>query len=184
MRLHTTLEDLWPHYTTLEVVSGWPLDTFFWALTIAWSRLLARVWSGPKHNKVQTTERSIITLEEVDFCWDLLYMAATNPKPALIVWYIISYCCTRDCPLYPFRPISINAMAEAGGQPPLSLGKKIKQYKAYVKYSKEEVGGSNPGCEISSLRDGKLAGWSTASCVLALACWSCVSKKEIRRSLC
>ena len=25
-----------------------PLDTFFWALTISWSRLLARVWSGPK----------------------------------------------------------------------------------------------------------------------------------------
>jgi hypothetical protein len=24
-----------------------PLDTFFWALTISWSRLLARVWSGP-----------------------------------------------------------------------------------------------------------------------------------------
>ena len=27
---------------------GWPLDTFFWALTILWSRLWARVWSGPK----------------------------------------------------------------------------------------------------------------------------------------
>jgi hypothetical protein len=24
------------------------LDTFFWALTISWSRLLARVWSGPQ----------------------------------------------------------------------------------------------------------------------------------------
>ena len=36
--------------TTLYVfggVLGRPLDTFFWALTIAWSRLLARVWSGP-----------------------------------------------------------------------------------------------------------------------------------------
>jgi hypothetical protein len=28
-------------------VLGQPLDTFFWALTISWSRLLARVWSGP-----------------------------------------------------------------------------------------------------------------------------------------
>ena len=37
--------------TTLHGVGGvlgWPLDTFFWALTISWSRLLARVWSGPK----------------------------------------------------------------------------------------------------------------------------------------
>ena len=25
---------------------GWPLDTFFWALTISWSWLLAHVWSG------------------------------------------------------------------------------------------------------------------------------------------
>ena len=24
-------------------VSGWPLDTFFWALTISWAQLLARV---------------------------------------------------------------------------------------------------------------------------------------------
>ena len=29
---------------------------------------------------------------------------------------------------------------------------------------KEEVGGSNPGYEISSLLDGKLARWSIASC--------------------
>ena len=28
-------------------VLGRPLDTLFWALTISWSRLLARVWSGP-----------------------------------------------------------------------------------------------------------------------------------------
>ena len=28
-------------------VLGWPLDTIFWALTISWSRLLARVRSGP-----------------------------------------------------------------------------------------------------------------------------------------
>jgi hypothetical protein len=31
-------------------VLGRPLDTFFWALTISWSRLLARVYSGPKYN--------------------------------------------------------------------------------------------------------------------------------------
>ena len=31
----------------LEVCLGWPLHTLFWALTISWSRLLARVWRGP-----------------------------------------------------------------------------------------------------------------------------------------
>ena len=35
---------------------------------------------------------------------------------------------------------------------------------------KEEVGGSIPGCEISSLLDIRLARWSTASCALTLAC--------------
>jgi len=35
---------------------------------------------------------------------------------------------------------------------------------------KEEVGGSIPGCESSSLPDRKLARWSSASYALALAC--------------
>jgi hypothetical protein len=34
---------------------------------------------------------------------------------------------------------------------------------------KEEVDDLIPGCEISSLPDGKLAMWSTASCALTLA---------------
>jgi hypothetical protein len=29
------------------VLGQGPLDTFFWALTMSWSRLLAHVWSGP-----------------------------------------------------------------------------------------------------------------------------------------
>ena len=45
--LHTTLEGPWPQYMISEV-SGQPLHTFFWALPITWSRLLARVWSGPR----------------------------------------------------------------------------------------------------------------------------------------
>ena len=47
---------------------------------------------------------------------------------------------------------------------------------------KEEVGRSIPGCEISSLLDEKLATWSTASCALALACWSSLSKKEKKKN--
>jgi hypothetical protein len=41
---------------------------------------------------------------------------------------------------------------------------------------KEEVGGSIPNYEISSLPDRKLARWSIASCVLVLACRPPVSK--------
>ena len=39
--LRTTLEGPWPQNMILKVVLGWPLDAFFWALTISWSRLLA-----------------------------------------------------------------------------------------------------------------------------------------------
>jgi hypothetical protein len=45
---HTTLEGRWLHYMVLEVCWGQSLDTLFSALTISWSRTLARVWSGPK----------------------------------------------------------------------------------------------------------------------------------------
>ena len=46
---------------------------------------------------------------------------------------------------------------------------------------KEEVGGSNPGCEISSLLDGKLARWSTASCAWR---WpvSLLSQKKFKKN--
>jgi hypothetical protein len=43
---------------------------------------------------------------------------------------------------------------------------------------KREVGSSNPDCEMSSLPDGKLARWSTASCALALTCRPSVLKKR------
>ena len=47
-RSHMTSHFTWGSMTTLNDcggVLGWPLDTFFWALTISWSRLLAHVWS-------------------------------------------------------------------------------------------------------------------------------------------
>ena len=50
VRSHMTLHYTWESVTTLRHfggVLGRPVDTFFWALTILWSRLLARVWSGP-----------------------------------------------------------------------------------------------------------------------------------------
>jgi hypothetical protein len=46
---------------------------------------------------------------------------------------------------------------------------------------KEEVGGLNPGCEISSLSDEILATWSIASCALALACRLFVSQKKRKK---
>ena len=56
---HMTSHYTWGPVTTLHDVGGVlgrPLDTFSWALTIPWSRLLARVWSGPKctHGCVRT----------------------------------------------------------------------------------------------------------------------------------
>ena len=42
----------------------------------------------------------------------------------------------------------------------------------------EEVGGSIPGCEISSQLDKELARWSTASYALVLACRHSISTKK------
>ena len=50
-RSHTASNYTWESVTKLHdfggVLGRRPLDTFFWALTISWSRLLAHVWSGP-----------------------------------------------------------------------------------------------------------------------------------------
>jgi hypothetical protein len=46
---------------------------------------------------------------------------------------------------------------------------------------KKEVSGSIPGCEMSSLPNGKLAKWSSASCVLALTCRHSLSKKKEKK---
>jgi hypothetical protein len=49
-RSHIASHYTWKSMTTRHDVGGVlgpPLDTFFWALTISWSRLLACVWSGP-----------------------------------------------------------------------------------------------------------------------------------------
>jgi hypothetical protein len=45
--IHLRIRD---HTTWFEGVLGQPLNTFFWALTISWSQLLACAWSGPKGN--------------------------------------------------------------------------------------------------------------------------------------
>ena len=47
--LHTTLEGPWPHNMNLETCWDGLWTLSFWALTISWSQLLARVWSGPKY---------------------------------------------------------------------------------------------------------------------------------------
>jgi hypothetical protein len=50
-RSYTSSHYTWGSVTTLhdfEGALGQPLDTFFWALTISWSQLMACVWSGPK----------------------------------------------------------------------------------------------------------------------------------------
>ena len=46
---HMTSHYIWGFVTTLHAFGGllgWPWDTFFWALRISWSWLLACVWSG------------------------------------------------------------------------------------------------------------------------------------------
>ena len=56
---HMTSHYTWGSVTTLNGFGGGlgrPLDTFFWALTISWSRFLAHVWSIPKGHSTHEIE--------------------------------------------------------------------------------------------------------------------------------
>jgi hypothetical protein len=56
-RSHMNSHYTWGSVTTLHhfrSVLGQPLDTFSWALTTSWSRLLAHVWIDPNWNPVPT----------------------------------------------------------------------------------------------------------------------------------
>jgi hypothetical protein len=54
----TTVDLFYFFVMILEVSWDKPLDTFFWALTISWSRLLARVWHGPNSRPLHTRAKS------------------------------------------------------------------------------------------------------------------------------
>ena len=57
---HMTSHCTWGSVTTLHDfggILGRPSDTFCWALTIPWSRLLARVWTCPWGHFKHETER-------------------------------------------------------------------------------------------------------------------------------
>jgi len=67
--LHMASHYTWGPETTLrdcESVLRWPLDTFWGALTISWSRLLACVWSGPK---IWVTSTIVLLFDEVPNPW-------------------------------------------------------------------------------------------------------------------
>jgi hypothetical protein len=64
---HMASHYTWGFVTTLHDfggVLGRPLDTFFWGLTISWSRLLARVWSGPKTNKIWPSSTCPVSISD------------------------------------------------------------------------------------------------------------------------
>jgi hypothetical protein len=85
IQLHTTLEDPWPHYMILRGVLGWPLDTFFWALTFSWSLVLAHVWSGP-----YTPLKSSCTPVDICACNSNVHMQKffRTPPQDLHAWLI------------------------------------------------------------------------------------------------
>ena len=66
---HMVSDCNWRSVKTLHGFGGvfWrPLDTFFWALTISWSRLLARVWTGPKYFEVSVVHTLYVRIDSKD----------------------------------------------------------------------------------------------------------------------
>ena len=67
-RSHMTAHSTWGSVTTVHDVGGVlgrPLHTFFWAPTISWSRLLARVWSGPVDLELSD---DLMEIDEAQLC--------------------------------------------------------------------------------------------------------------------
>ena len=59
---HMTSHYTWGSMTTLHDfgdVLGRPLDTFIWALTMSWSRLSVRVWSGPYYDTIPISRMTV-----------------------------------------------------------------------------------------------------------------------------
>ena len=81
----------WGSVTTLhdfEGALGRPLDTFFWALTISWSRLLARVWSGP-HCGWHSMHQNATWINHKDFGKDhvlIIKLAPSIDKGHILIW--------------------------------------------------------------------------------------------------
>ena len=79
-RSHMTSHYTWESVTTLHDFGGVierPLNTFFWAQTISWSRLLARVWSDPKmHNMQFWAKRDLDPRQPLKIClsWACLHV--------------------------------------------------------------------------------------------------------------
>jgi hypothetical protein len=78
---HVTSHYTWGSVTRLHEfggVLGWPLHTFFWALTISRSQLLAHVWSGP-----------ILTLVHIHRCKRQFHKEASYKRTSLIYSFLI-----------------------------------------------------------------------------------------------
>ena len=89
------------HYTSESVttlhgfggVLGRPLDTLFWALTISWKRLLARVWSGPKEVlQLHTTNLKTSSSASNQWCpWTACFCCAWYVDAKLLGQYLFHW---------------------------------------------------------------------------------------------
>ena len=82
------------------------------------------------------------------------------------LWYLVS----RTVPSHVV--LHLLTIDHVWSETTLNYGMMVEKYPNL----KEEVAGSNLGCEISSLPNGVFARWSTASCALALTCLPYVSE--------
>jgi hypothetical protein len=90
-------------------VLGWPLDTVFWGLTISWSRLLARVWSGPKRLAC------------------MLYSPLSPSSPCVWLWHFWSWYFHQSAPTSKEIHDTATFNFPAHGQNTYELGSSVKK---------------------------------------------------------
>jgi hypothetical protein len=96
---HMASHDTWGFVNTLQHdfggVLGWPLDTFFWALRISWSRRLARVWSDPQESVYGgkcLVQRSS-TFELQFFCTKFVFL---DSKCCFLLEFVVRCWCSSN----------------------------------------------------------------------------------------
>jgi hypothetical protein len=75
-------------------VLGQPLHTFFWALTISWSHLLARMWNGPNKTPNQFIGCNLHSSTYLDFL-----MITQKSHVALLLRSLDPYACPAEVPI-------------------------------------------------------------------------------------
>ena len=100
-RSHMASHYTWGSVTTLHDFGGdlgRPLDTLFWALTLSWSRLLARVWNGPEMQRLHEVKVKVLSFSssEQSSCNSYVFPIVWIVELKMLLVYFVCICVEKS----------------------------------------------------------------------------------------